>query len=156
MERESIVNHAVGIKKEKKQFHQGLNLATSISPYPVSNPIAPRVGNHGEVIKKSQDSSAVAELCWKQQKTLPEVGRSSSLLGQNPSNQLRAIAKCPDLPFSKLPLKDRFCLFKTNRCWIYWSKYCGIMWKQKLHLPLYLVLCMILVNLQVTQPNPAY
>lgn len=58
------------------------------------------VGQHRQVVKQSQNSSAVAKLSRKQQQSLPQLLQrdvSIWLPGENSTNQLGAITGSPDL-----------------------------------------------------------
>lgn len=58
------------------------------------------VGQHRQVVKQSQNSSAVAKLSRKQQQSLPQLLQrdiSIWLPGENSTNQLGAITGRPDL-----------------------------------------------------------
>lgn len=58
------------------------------------------VGQHRQVVKQSQNSSAVAKLSREQQQSLPQLLQrdiSIRLPGENSTNQLGAITGRPDL-----------------------------------------------------------
>lgn len=96
---ESFVQNADNIAAKTELF-KCAQLEEAVCRYPDTNSITTGVGQHRQVVKQPQDSSAVAELSRKQQQTLPQLlqrGVSIWLPGENSTNQLGAITGRPDL-----------------------------------------------------------
>lgn len=102
---ESFVQNADYIAARKVirlHFFRGCTLLEdrAVCCYPDSGSIAMGVGQHRQVIKQSQNSSAVAKLRRKQQQTLPQLLQRDigiRLPGEKSTNQLGAITGRPDL-----------------------------------------------------------
>lgn len=95
--------------------------------YPNSGSIAMGVGQHRQVVKQSQNSSAVAKLSRKQQQSLPQLlQRDISILlpGENSTNQLGAITGRPDLG-KQTNKQQEIAPGNTHKCFFFLNLSCG-------------------------------